>query len=65
MTNDNLLVFKIFLFVFLYITLEVDNMEIVSQKLIVYHYDWTKKQVIRMNSSNKKVECKPVFRSGY
>ena len=44
MTHVNLLVFIVFLLTFLTITGEVDNIDNVSEELIVAHYDCTKMQ---------------------
>ena len=57
MTRKNLLVFIIFLFNSLTKNLEVDNIDNVSQELIVSHYDCTKMQDNRMYSLNKVAEC--------
>ena len=56
MTRNNLLVFIIFLFNSLTKTLEVDNIDNVSQELIVSRYDCTKMQDSPMYSLNKVVE---------
>ena len=58
MTRNNLLVFIIFLFTSSTKSLEVDNIDNVSQELIVSHYDCTKMQDNRMYSLNKVAECK-------
>ena len=58
MTNNKLIVFIIFRFNFLFNTLEVDNIDNVSQELSVSHSDCTKKQDNRMYSLNKLAECK-------
>ena len=58
MTRNNLLVFIIFLFNSSTKSLEVDNIDNVSQELIVSHYDCTKMQDNRMYSLNKVAECK-------
>ena len=58
MTRNNLLVFIIFLFNSLTKILEVENIDNVSQELIVSHYDCTKMQDNRMCSLNKVAECK-------
>ena len=58
MTRNNLLVFIIFLLNSLTKTFEVDNIDNVSQELIVSHYDCTKMQDNRKYSLNKVVECK-------
>ena len=57
MTRNNLLFFFNFLFNSLTKTLEVDNIDNVSQELIVSHYDYTKMQDNRMYSLNKVAEC--------
>ena len=57
MTRNNLLVLNTFLFNSLTKTLEVDNIDNVSQELIVSHYDCTEMQDNRMYSLNKVVEC--------
>ena len=57
MTRSNLLFCTIFLFNALTKTLEVDNIDNVSQELIVSHYDCTKMQDNRMYSLNKVAEC--------
>ena len=57
MTRNNLLVFNIFLFNSLTKALEVDNIDNVSQELIVFHYDCTKMQNNRMYLLNKVAEC--------
>ena len=57
MTRKNLLVFIIFLFNSLTKTLEVDNIDNVSEELIVSHYDCTKMQDNRMYSLDKVAEC--------
>ena len=58
MTGKNLLVFIIFLFNSLTKNLEVDNIDNLSQELIVSLYDCTKMQDNRMYSLNKVAECK-------
>ena len=58
MTYNNLLVCLISLLNFLTNTLEVDNIENLSQELFVSFYDCTKMQDNRSYSLNKGVECK-------
>ena len=58
MTHTNFLVFIVFPFYFLANTLEVQNIDNVSQELIVSHYDCTRIQDNRMYSLNKLAECK-------
>ena len=57
MTRNNLLVLIIFLTNSLTKTPEVDNIDNVSQELIVSHYDCTKLQDNRIYSLNKVAEC--------
>ena len=57
MTRNNLIFFIIFLFNSSTKTLEVDNIDNVSQELIVSHYDCTKMQENRMYSLTKVAEC--------
>ena len=57
MTRNILLLFKIFLLNSLTKTVEVDNIDNVSQELIVSHYDCTKMQDKRLYSLNKVAEC--------
>ena len=57
-TRNNLLIFIIFPFNSLTKTLEVDNIENVSQELIVSHYDCTKMQDNRMYSLNKLADAR-------
>ena len=58
MTHINLLVFTSFLFNFLTNTLQVDNIDNVSQELIVSHYDCTKMKDNRKYSLIKVAERK-------
>ena len=58
MTRNNPLVFFIFLFISLTKTLEVDYTDIVSQDLVVSHYNCAKMQDNRMYSLSKVAECK-------
>ena len=58
MTHNKLLVFINFLFNFLTNTLEIDNINIVSQDSTVSHYDCTKMQGNLLYSLNKVAECK-------
>ena len=58
MTHDTLLVFISFLFIFLTNTLEVDNIDNVSQESIVPHYVCYKRKENRMHSLKKVAECK-------
>ena len=58
MAHNNLLVFIIFLLEFLTNTLEVDNIDNLSQELIVSLDDCTKMQNNQMYSLNKIDECK-------
>ena len=57
MTHNNLLACIIFLCNCQTETLEVDNVDNVSQELIVSHYNCTKMQDNRMYSLNKLVDC--------
>ena len=58
MTHNNLLVCMFFLFNFLAHTFEVDNIDNMSQDLIVSQNNCTKLQGNRMYSINKVAECK-------
>ena len=57
MTHKNLVVYIVFVFSFPTTTLEVDNIDNVSQELIDNHYDCIKKQDNRKSSLKKLAEC--------
>ena len=56
MAHNKFSVFVVFIFNFLTNTFEVDNLDSVSEELIVSHYDRTKIQNNRMHSLSKVAE---------
>ena len=57
-TPNIFLIFTVFLFIFLKMTLENDNMDNVSQELFVCHYDSPQMQDNWLYSLNKTTESK-------